>query len=61
VVFGLLTNLRSQFPDLPVLAVSGFVDAAQVEEYDFNGFIDKPVNLQQLQDLVEETVGRGKT
>lgn len=58
--FGLLTRLRSQFPDLPVLAVSGFLDAEQVKEYDFDGFIDKPVSLQQLRDLVEETVGKKK-
>ena len=54
---GLLENLRSQFPELPVLAVSGFIDAEQVKDYDFDGFIDKPVSLKQLQDLVEETVG----
>ena len=56
--FGLLTRLRSQFPDLPVLAASGFLDAEQVKDYDFDGFIDKPVSLQQLRDLVEGTVGK---
>lgn len=57
--FGLLENLRSQFPSLPVLAVSGFIDAEQVKDYGFDGFIDKPVSLKQLQDLVEQTVGEG--
>ena len=56
--FGLLTNMRSQFPHLPVLAISGFVDAEEVEGYDFDGFIDKPVSLEQLQNLVEETIAR---
>jgi len=55
--FGLLTNLRSQFPDLPVLAVSGYIDAEQIRDYDFDGFIDKPVSLKQLQVLVDKTVG----
>jgi CheY-like chemotaxis protein len=56
--FGLLTNLRSQFPDLPVLAVSGYIDSEQIRDYDFDGFIDKPVSLKQLQVLVDETVGK---
>jgi len=56
--FGLLANLRSQFPDLPVLAVSGYIDAEQIRDYDFDGFIDKPVSLRQLQELVDETVGK---
>ena len=54
--FGLLTNLRSQFPQLPVVAVSGFVDAAELEAFDFDGFIQKPLSLQDLQTLVQETI-----
>ena len=56
--FGLLTNLRSQFPQLPVVAVSGFVDAAELEALDFDGFIEKPLSLQDLQNLVQETISR---
>jgi CheY-like chemotaxis protein/CRP-like cAMP-binding protein len=59
--FALLSNLRSGFPSLPVLAVSGFMDAGQVEEHGFDGFIDKPVSLHDLQRLVEQTVNRGRT
>ena len=56
----LLQNLRGHFPGLPVLAVSGFIDAEQVKEYDFDGFIEKPVSLDRMRELVEETMGRKK-
>lgn len=51
--FALQAALRSQFPDLPVLAVSGYADAEDVEKHHFAAFVDKPVNLQQFQLLVE--------
>lgn len=56
--FGLLTALRSRFPGLPVLAVSGFMDEKQVRGHDFDGFIDKPVSLPRLRELVEATIAR---
>ena len=56
--FALLTNLRGQFPDLPVLAVSGYVDAAEINKHDFDGFIDKPVSLKHLQTVVEEVINK---
>jgi CheY-like chemotaxis protein len=55
--YGLLRNLRSRFPDLPVVAVSGFVDAQQIEEYDFDAFIAKPVGLDELRAVVERLIG----
>ena len=54
--FALLTQLRSQFPDLPVLAVSAYVDAAEVEESGFDGFIAKPLDLVEFQAHVQEIV-----
>lgn len=54
--FALLDNLRSQYPQLPVLAVSGYVDDDEVQARDFDGFIDKPISLAQLRDLVEQIV-----
>jgi CheY-like chemotaxis protein len=56
--FGLLANLRSRFPGLPVLAVSGYMDEEQVRGHDFDGFIAKPVSLPRLQELVEATIAR---
>jgi CheY-like chemotaxis protein len=58
---GLLCNLRSRFPDLPVVAVSGFIDVGQLEEHEFDGFIEKPVSLADLRALVERTVSRGES
>jgi two-component system, NtrC family, C4-dicarboxylate transport response regulator DctD len=54
--FALLERLRASNPDLPVLAVSGYLDASEVHGYAFDGFIDKPVSLPHLRDLVEATV-----
>jgi CheY-like chemotaxis protein len=56
--FALQAALRSQFPDLPVMAVSGYADAEDVEKHNFAAFIDKPVNLQQFQLLVENLLSQ---
>ena len=53
----LLENLRSQFPELKVLAVSGYLDADQVRTQPFDGFIEKPLALEPFQRLVEQTLG----
>jgi CheY-like chemotaxis protein len=50
----LLENLRSKFPGLPVLATSGFLSEDDLESYGFDGFIDKPMVPQCLQDTVAE-------
>jgi len=52
----LLTNLRSRFPGLPVLAVSGYLGADDLLSYGFDGFIDKPIGSHQLQEMVEVTL-----
>ena len=52
----LLECLRAQHPELPVLAASGYMDAAEVAEYQFDGFVEKPLSLEALQDLVDDTV-----
>lgn len=52
----LLETLRAQYPQLPVLAASGYLDADEISEHDFDGFIAKPVALDDLRDLVEETM-----
>jgi len=54
----LLEYLRAQHPELPVLAASGYMDAAEIEDYDFDGFVEKPLSLEALQDLVDETVAK---
>ena len=59
--FVLLKNLRSQFPSLPVLAVSGHTEKGEVDGYDFDGFVEKPVTLKDLQNIVEESVAKAKS
>jgi CheY-like chemotaxis protein len=55
----LLTCLRAQHPDLKVIAVSGFMDAEEVEaNFDFDGFAEKPFSLEQFQDLVSKHAAR---
>ena len=54
--FELLDKIRSEFPDLPVLAISGYLDAEALKDCNFDGFIDKPISLGQLQTMVEKTL-----
>ena len=52
----LLDHLRDLFPLLPVLAVAGYSDAQEVQQYSFDGFIEEPVAPEQLIGLIEETL-----
>jgi len=50
----LLTKLRDQYPDLPVLGISGYVDANVMKEKGFDGFLVKPMPLHDLKKMVAE-------
>jgi len=52
----LLMNLRATFPDLPVIAVSGVLDMDSLQHYDFNAFIDKPIEPKRLRETVASTL-----
>jgi len=52
----LMSNLLNQFPGLPVLADSYYLAAEDLKGYGFDGFIEKPVGLDQLQNMVEMTL-----
>ena len=52
----LLTNVRNLFPNLPVLATSGFLEVDDLQDYDFDGFIDKPIKPDHLRTVVAEYV-----
>lgn len=52
----LLMNLRATFPDLPVIAVSGVLDMDSLQHYDFNAFIDKPIEPKRLRETVESAL-----
>ena len=54
--FELLATLRRQYPQIPVVAISGYSDTAEIESHGFDGFLEKPVNLEELKSLVEEMI-----
>ena len=58
--FGLLENVRGQFPSIPVLATSGYVDAHELQDSGFDGFIEKPISLDKLQHIVEDILGKNQ-
>ncbi len=52
----LLGRMRSQFPSLPILAISGYADTDEIARLGFDGFLEKPLSLQDLQGTVDQTV-----
>ena len=50
--YALLAHLRDQHPDLPVLAISGYVSPQDIDEYDFDGFIEKPTTVEEFRQIV---------
>ena len=56
----LLQNLRDLYGDLPVLATSGIVDSAEIKDHSFNGFIAKPMDLQEIKRMVDESLVKAR-
>ena len=52
----LLARLRKEYPNVPVFGISGFVEPEEAENYNFDGFIQKPIHLNDFRDLVEEAI-----
>ena len=52
--FELLANLRRQYPQIPVIAISGYTDVAEIQSHGFDAFLEKPVNLEVLKSLVND-------
>ena len=50
----LLQHLRRENPDLPVLAISGYVDSSEIQDCGFDAFVEKPVRLREFRELVEQ-------
>jgi CheY-like chemotaxis protein len=48
----LAASLRDRWPEIPVLAISGYFVDRDVQEFEFDGFLDKPINLQELRAAV---------
>jgi CheY-like chemotaxis protein len=51
--YALLERLRESYPELPVVAISGFASADDIEEYGFDGFIEKPMQVKEFRQIVE--------
>jgi CheY-like chemotaxis protein len=52
----LLAQLRKKYPNVPVLGISGYADPDEVKNYNFDGFIQKPIELGDFRDLVDEVI-----
>ena len=47
----LLKKIKELYPETPVLAISGFVTDADIINYDFDAFLEKPMNLKEFRDF----------
>ena len=54
----MLGKLRESNPEVPVVAISGFVSYEDVIEYDFDGFLPKPIDLEAMVQTVEKSLSR---
>jgi CheY-like chemotaxis protein/CRP-like cAMP-binding protein len=52
----LLSRIREKYNELPVLALSGAMSDDELREYDFDGFVSKPVRLEEFRKLVESSL-----
>jgi CheY-like chemotaxis protein len=56
--FALLGKLREIDPNVPVVAISGFASEEDVIEYEFDGFLPKPIDLETVMQTVEKSLSR---
>lgn len=52
--YQLLEKLRSRYPDLPVLGISGYVETERAQTLGFDGFLGKPVRSADMLKAVRE-------
>ena len=50
--YTLLMKLREFHPDVPVIALSGFAKDEDIREYDFDGFVAKPMKADEFKNTV---------
>jgi CheY-like chemotaxis protein len=50
--YALLSQLREFHPDVPVLALSGVASDEDIRQYDFDGFVSKPMDMAQFKSVV---------
>jgi CheY-like chemotaxis protein len=52
----LLTQLRKNFPDLPVLGLSGYATEDELSRYQFDAFALKPIEPDVFRDMVQDII-----
>lgn len=50
--FTLAERVKELFPNLPILALSGYVEPQEIEGHNFVGFIGKPMQIESLRETV---------
>ena len=53
---GLLKLLRAKHPKLPVLAVTGYMEEEELKTHAFDGYLMKPISVEDLRELVKSTL-----
>jgi YesN/AraC family two-component response regulator len=56
--FELADRIKEGFPDIPVIALSGYVTREEAENHDFADFIDKPARLEDFCSAVERALSK---
>jgi len=56
--FALAECLKEEFPQLPILALSGYVEADEIEGHNFSGFLEKPMRIEDFQQMIEGALAR---
>lgn len=54
----LAARVRDRWPNVPMIAISGYVGDRDVEEFAFDGFLSKPVELAALRTMVADLLAR---
>ena len=53
---GLLEQVRAKHSKLPVLAVTGYMEEEELKTHAFNGYLMKPVSVEDLREAVKNTL-----
>ncbi|MDP6699792.1 MAG: response regulator [Candidatus Latescibacteria bacterium] len=57
--FALASRLKEEFPEVPVIALSGHVETKDVQDHNFVGFLEKPMRIEQFQQMIEGALDQG--
>lgn len=54
----LANQLLKEYPHIPIIALSGNIEAEDVRGHNFVGFMEKPIRLEVLREMIEEVLRR---